>query len=338
MERGVIGARTIGRRVLRGPAIGTIRHGVRAVYTTVVKMLIRAVPGQVVRWPALLPALVRTVGDRHLRQVAGPALLALGGPADIGARWRFRWSVSYQEELSLALLLQGNRITDGWIRDHVLFGGTLPEGGAIIVTAHHANSLLGSMAFKGAVGRIGMINAAPPSDTWQRDLWRKVFGDHIFSASAPDRRAVTARRALRFLQDGGYLAIAGDGSDRAWPDGVVLGRVVRIPPGISWLSQRSGRPIVPIMLVPDGQRWRLWCGEPVAPTAESVAAGVEQCVRRAPASWPMVCWKAWHRAPSAASKARGSREGALDTTIRSPGASRMEPHRARGEATRSGHG
>src|SRR5262245_49736213 len=69
------------------------------------------------------------------------------------------------------------------------------------------------------------------------------------------------------------------------------------PTGNVWLAERSGKPVIPFMLVPEGLDWRLWQGEPVAPTMEGVIEGITACIRRAPECWTRQIAMAWLNVP-----------------------------------------
>lgn len=262
---------------------------------------------RLVRWPARVLAMIRLLLYSDTRPIAGPALEALGRPTTRSARWRFRWELCYQNEIDLLLTVQTKKLTDRWARERVICDGPVPAGGAILIAPHHTNMRLAYLALGRLLSPFGMVlTPAGAQDDWQpgdaasevmyvqrRALHRQVFGPRIFGP----RQGL--RQALRLLEAGGYLITVPDSLSPhpGWPPVRILGRELRLGLGPLWLAQRSGKPIVPFMLVPTGRIWRVWCGEPVEATQEMIAGAIEACIRRSPASWPIAWWEDWLRAP-----------------------------------------
>jgi hypothetical protein len=243
------------------------------------------------------------------RQLAGDALLALGQRNTALARWRFRWRVAYSVEANLLLGLQSDRLDLPWARQHVTYGTVPPAGGAILVSLHHANSRVGFLRLSELVRPFGVIVAATiaderPDKIGQRefaevmasysrrslDLRLRVFGQNIFSA----KRDV--RRALRFLQQDGYLVIQPDaGVDRAecWP---VLGKALSLGEGAVWFARHSGKPLIPYRVATTSHGWRVILGDPIPPTMAAMAEALEHNIRATPTMWHPDYWQRWHAA------------------------------------------
>ena len=275
--------------------------------------MLRRWPGVVWHWPAVLLATLRVLGDPGTYRVAGSALRALGRPDTRLARWRFAWLVAYERETKILIGLQADRLTAQWASKYVICDGILPPGGAILIGPHQENIRFSPLVLVAQGHRMGLIMAGD-ADTEERRraatdqdiaaddplealysplarLRERVFGAHIFYL----RNAT--RPALRFLQQGGYLLIMPDPFGGHWPPAPRLGKAMPLAPGAVWLAKHADKPIVPMMLIPEGRRWRLWLGEPIAPTAAGVAAALEACLTRAPMCWPSEYWRAWHAAP-----------------------------------------
>lgn len=283
----------------RNALISRARHGLRRGYSRAIAGAIAASPTPVWRWPAIPSATAATLIDRELRALAPEALRALGRAPTRAAQLRFRWGICYQAEVEQVLALQQERLDRAWLRRHVILEGALPPEGAILLTVHHPNVRLSVGLFACAVGRIGAISVQtherlehhlrslerPPEL-----LLRRALGPHVFPPAA-------VRRSLRFLRQGGYLIVAADEPHPAWPRASVLGRQLPLAPGIAWLARRSGRPIVPFVLIPERRRWRIRCGAPIAATDAAIADAVERCIRSAPVNWSEMRWKIWGSAP-----------------------------------------
>lgn len=226
--------------------------------------------------------------------IAGPALQVLGIRPSWIERLRFMWSLGYQIESQSLVTAQGERLTKRWIRQRVIPEGTpLPPGGAILLAIHQYNQTLRTALLAMLIQPLGII---VDRDRERSSIVLKAYGQNMYSGS---QRLQTLRRSLRFLNQGGYLVVAGDVSDPTWPRGAVLEKSMAIPPGIMWLAQQSGKPIIPFALVPSGTNWRLWFGNAVEPTVTGVAAAVEQLIRKAPTNWVTTQWLAWQAAPPA---------------------------------------
>lgn len=242
------------------------------------------------RGPAAARATVCTVLRRHATPVAADALRALGSRSGRWARWRFQWSCSYHQATQHCLWRQRSALTDAWIRDQVVVDGSVPPGGAILLTIHHAGQTLGGVRLAQVVNPCGVVTPLPIADD---PLFRRTCGTNVF---APIQGM---RAALRFLERGGYLFVMPDACAGAGVPATILRKRYACAPGIVWLAQRSGKPILPCVVIPDGTRWRAWIGAPVAATHDHVARAVEECIRRAPTSWWIAGWLQWHVAPRA---------------------------------------
>jgi len=249
--------------------------------------------------PAVPLALVRCCFDRELHRLAGPAIIALGLPDTRMARWRFVWSHCYQHEADLLLALQAARLTREWACHYVAAPESLPPDGAILITLHHAHLRLGNLRLSALVKPLGIIAGLRldhqddmPESVFtgpMTALYRRTFGPHVIY---PEPASLAARQGLRLLDQGGYLVIAVDGlgvGDAA----VVFGKALRVPRGPLWLARHSGKPIVPFIVMPERRGWRIWCGAPIAPTPEALAAAIEEAIRRAPTSWRSDAWTGW---------------------------------------------
>jgi hypothetical protein len=82
-----------------------------------------------------------------------------------------------------------------------------------------------------------------------------------------------------------------------WPRGNLLGRAIPIAPGPAWLARRTGKPLVPFMVIPGWRGWRVWFGDPIEPAHNAVAAALTDCLRRAPTSMHGNHWQIWHNTP-----------------------------------------
>ena len=198
--------------------------------------------------------------------------------------------------------------------------GSLPAGGAILLTSHHANQRLGFPMLAQLVEQLGLVadvdkqalvDGSPRRAAWTQRLdiaregfadisllYRRCFGAHLFTPSQALRRGMT------LLNNGGCLIIAPDYylpvPGRRPARMPLFGKIFPIGPGVLWLAQRSGKPIIPFMVVPVGRRWSLWLGEPVAPCEQAIAAALEAGIQRAPASWRL--WDLWLSQPQTAAE------------------------------------
>jgi hypothetical protein len=273
-------------------------------YYTFLATVLRLFPRPVWRFPAAMLALLSMIWDPEGGKLDRALLAALALPGTPAAR--LRWFRCYQRQADRVLLLQGARLTRRWAAEHVRGSDALPPGGAILLCVHHAGKRIGTFALAARHDRLGTITTMPTDaralPNADLTLWRHweavrrisppTYGTNSFSGpQAP-------RRALRFLREGGYLVVDGDAYSTDGPHYPFLGRALMIPEGTCWLAQRSGKPIIPFMTVPEGRGWRLWIGDPVPPTMAGVVAGLTNCVRRAPGSWERQAAMTWlHAAP-----------------------------------------
>jgi len=182
------------------------------------------------------------------------------------------------------------------------------------LTVHHNNSRLAALRLRAAGLPLALIAAdgaaarsaddpeheqraeeygvTQPLIAGVREARRRSYAGNIF---VPPR---AARPGRRWLLDGGGLVIAADTFAGPWARGVILKKAMPIPPGAVWLAQQTSKPIIPLVVRPRGKYWVLWLGEPLPTTTAGVAAGMESCIRQAPASWTSVCWHAWSEMPS----------------------------------------
>jgi len=289
-----------------------------ALHFLIVVTVLRGGSGSIRLWPAPMLALARLFLDPRPTRIAGPALRAVGVPDTWRGRIRFRWSFCYQRELDVVLRVQAARLSSHWVRSRMNVDGSLPAGGVILLAPHHANQRLGFLMLAQLVEQLGLVadvdpqallDTAPRRASWTqrlgiaRDefaylapLYRRFFGTHLLTPSQ------ALRRGMALLNNGGCLIIAPDyhlpapGRRPSWMP--LFGRIFSIGPGVLWLAQRSGKPIIPFMVVPVGQGWSLWLGEPVAPCEQAIAAALEACIQHAPASWRL--WDMWLRQPQTA--------------------------------------
>lgn len=289
------------------------RVGARFRYALLPRLL-RRLPWIAWRWPAALLATARWLMQREVVRVAGPALSALGQPATRLARWRFAWLVAYHEEAHFILSLQQERLTDAWAARHIRRDGAPPSGGAVLISLHHNYSRYCYWQLRLAGTSPGLV----ASDV--REGWDPAHPDYAMEyAARGDRTDYFARRrrflewlcgggiyrppeqmraAARFVQAGGNLVIMADGfTYPVWERGDLLGRAIPIAPGPAWVARRTGKPIVPFVVIPEWRGWRVWYGEPVAPTQEGVAAALTACLRRAPTTMHGIHWQIWHNSP-----------------------------------------
>jgi lauroyl/myristoyl acyltransferase len=253
--------------------------------------------------------------DRAAYRQARAALTALGQPATRQQTARFAWDLWYQRASNAVLAYQGDRVTDAWAAAHIQIDGRPPTGGAILVSVHHTNQLLGFVRMQSVIEQLGVIGMFEPTDhpavtatqppplprPWRMDesyrrlmlsrLLRRIFGPRLFAPFA------ALRPGLQLLRDGGSLILLPDHYERG-TRATLLGRQISVAEGAVVLSQRTGRPIVPCGLIPlPGRRFRLWFGEPLAVSQAAVVQALEDCVRRAPEAW--IGWGDWYRSPRA---------------------------------------
>ncbi len=310
------GAVARGGEWLRNPA-GAGRHKpgyiphyslvapVRWFYFTGMAVLLRRCRRPVWRVPALMLAAIQCVCDRHSRTLSRALLVGLGRPVTVRAWWRLHWDRCYQMQAARLLLLQSDRLTTEWATEHVRIIGRLPPGGAILVGPHHDGFRLGLLALAASIDSLGSItsDSHDPADLAVMDPTRRatilarlphqerVYGGRVF----PYREG--GRKGLRHLANGGYLVQL---TDNFWSSGtshLVLGRRLPVARGTVWFAERTGKPIVPVMVTSDGRGWRLTIAAPIPPTQEAVIAALEEGIGRAPGSWEMSIGMQWLAAP-----------------------------------------
>jgi len=270
---------------------------------------------------ARLGATVGLLGNRHMRQVAAAAVTALGRRPTAGAVWRFGWQWWYQRSVDELLAYQADRLTPAWARQHVLAPERLPPTGSILLSVHQYNlpvAAARAVQLVDDLGVVSMLDPRPPAaanagtDAFllapgprARRLghfYTRIFGGRLYTP------LVAARQGLELLQRGGSLIVLADFYGQVF--GPILGKRIPVAQGPLWLARRSGRPIVPFVLIPPRrpeQPWQLWCGAPIDPTHAAVAAALEAAIRRLPTTW--MSWRGWHAAPAwprAADEARGA--------------------------------
>jgi hypothetical protein len=259
---------------------------------------------------ARLGATLGLVGNRHMRQVATAAVRALGRRPTAGVVWRFGWQWWYQRSVDELLAYQADRLTPEWAQQHVLAPPRLPPASSILLSVHQYNlpvAAARAVQLVDDLGVVSMIDPRPPAAAnagtdgfllapgpRARVLGRfygRTFGGRLYTPMA------AARQGLELLQRGGSLIVLADFYGQVF--GPILGKRIPVAQGPVWLARRSGRPIVPFVLIPPrhpAQPWRLWCGEPIDPSPMAVAATLEAAIRRLPTTW--MSWRGWHAAPA----------------------------------------
>jgi hypothetical protein len=270
-----------------------------------------------------VPSVILACGDRATNadtyRLSRALLVACGLPPTRYRCWALSWARCFEQAEQRLLTLQMKRLSRRWLDRRVRIEGELPPGGAILLTVHHRAARLGLLALADRVDRLATIAGDPALAAFDPEAelhtldanavralylrqWllsqRKIFGGRILG------RHEAGRKGLRFLEEGGYLVVFADvfAPRVAPPDedmAAVLGRVVAIPRGPAWFGQRSGRPIIPFVVISEGSRWRIWLGEAIPPTQDAVAGALDQCIRRAPAGWQSTMAMSWLGAPPA---------------------------------------
>ncbi|MDQ2783956.1 MAG: hypothetical protein M3Y58_03015 [Chloroflexota bacterium] len=245
---------------------------------------------------------VRAV-DADTRRLVHALLPALGIPATRLTYWSLLWARCFWYEADLLLAMQPEQITTDWIRARVRLDGALPPDGAILIAPHHAAGRYGRLFLASEGVRLGGITGEPQdaahrvqSDPTFQHLWRlgHTLDDRTY-VSGVFHRWEAGQKGLRLLREGGYLSIVADDFTLGGTSHLLLGREWWLPRGPVWFAQQSGKPIVPCMVIPERRGWRLWIGEPVAPTPEAVIAALEVCICHAPESWNRTLALAWLR-------------------------------------------
>lgn len=280
-----------------------MRAPLRWFYFTLLKNLLGLSPRPVWRVPAALLACIRLFVDTDTRRLTHALLQAVGIPTTRLTFWRLLWGRCFWYEADMLLALQPERTTTAWARARVHRDGIVPPHGAILITPHHAASRFGRLLLASEGMNLGGITGEPQdaahrvqSDPTFHHLWRlsHALNDRTYVGGV-FHRWEAGRKGLRFLREGGYLSIAADDFTLGGTPHLLLGREWWLARGPVWFAQQSGKPIVPYMVIPERRGWRLWIGEPVAPTPESVIAALEACIRQAPESWNRVLALAWLR-------------------------------------------
>jgi hypothetical protein len=266
---------------------------------------------------ARLGASLGVLGNRHMRRVAAAAVEALGETPTAGAVWRFGWQWWYQRSVDELIAYQADRLTPEWAERHVL-APLRPPPSSILLSVHQFNlpvAAARAVQLVDDLGVVSVIDPLPPggADVGTEDFllppkvraralgrfYGRIFEGRIFSPT------LAARRGLELLRRGGSLIVYPDFFGQAY--GSILGRSVPVAHGALWLAHRSGRPIVPFLLIPPNRptdQWRLWCGEPIHASSAAVVATLERCIRRLPTTWPY--WRGWYAAPEASRAALGA--------------------------------
>lgn len=274
-------------------------------YYSFLRAILRPFPRPVWRLPTTALAVVSLLRGADARRLHAALLPACGHRPTRRDRWQALWSRCYQHQADLLISLQTPRCTRAWAARHVRVCGVLPPGGAILIAPHHAGQRLGTLVIADMVERLGGITGAPQDlshyprmdptlrRTWQQGsyLRARTYGDRVFT------RQEAGRKGLRLLTGGGYLVVLADDHSLGAPPHRLLGKAFSLPRGAAWFAQRSGKPIVPFMVVPVRYHWELWLGAPIPPTLDGIARGLEECIRRAPGSWSPFVAMTWMQMP-----------------------------------------
>jgi hypothetical protein len=247
-----------------------------------------------------------------MRQVATAAVTALGYSPTPGSVWRFAWDWWYQRSADELIAFQSDRLTPHWAAENVLAPAQLPPAGSILLSMHQYNLAVAAARAVQLVDALGVVSVIDvvgtqaeaeataadgfllPRGARERALaefYARTFGSRLYPPT------MAARRGLDLLRRGGSLIVLPEFYGDVC--GPILGRAISVAPGATWLSQHSGRPIVPFLLHPprrSREKWRLWCGAPIEASYEAIVATLEWCIRRMPSSWPY--WRGWYAAPA----------------------------------------
>lgn len=276
-------------------------------YFTALRHALSLFPQPVWRLLAIVLGCVHMVLDRQSRVLNVALLRALQRPTSLVSCARLHWMRAYQRQVDLILLDQHERITPQWAARHVRYSGTIPPGGAILVSVHHCADRLAGLALAAHGYHLGMIttrlddsSALMTVDPTLRQIWcltarsmEHAFGDRQF---APHE---AGRKGLQLLRAGGYLMLFADEAAQVAPFSPLLGKSVTVPRGAVWFARHSGKPLIPYMVVPEGSHWRLWVGEAVPLTQQGLCHALGNCIQRAPGSWQRYIAMSWLAAPSA---------------------------------------
>ncbi len=285
---------------------------VRWRYFVALEALLRLAPRPMWRIAAVFAAvkfLVDRASDRSMKSLQK----ALGLPPTRRMAWRLNWSRCFESQAALLLLFQWSRWTGLWAITHARLEGHLPSGGAILVAHHHANARIGLFV----LASMGYVLGAFVTDSdeyiaqrendpaitllVQRGLRAQqgTFHDRRFLVRQNVvRRAMEVRRAVHHLQQGGYISLLVDNFWLGGPRQPLLGRMVQLPMGAAVLAQRSGKPIIPFVVVTGWREWTIRFGEQVSPTAEGIAQALTWCIAQAPGSWEPEIATAWSNSPA----------------------------------------
>lgn len=259
---------------------------------------------------ARLGATLGVLGNRHMTHVAAAAVTALGMRTTAAVVWRFAWQWWYQRSVDELLAYQADRLTPAWATRHVLAPERLPPPGSILLSIHQYNLPVAAARAVQLVSELGVVSMMDPQPTGADN----AMADSFLLPSGPRARALArfygqifeerlytptaaARQGLQLLQRGGSLIVLADFYGRVF--GSILGKRIPVAQGPVWLARRSGRPIVPFLLIPPRRPelpWQLWCGEPIEPSPTAVVATLEAAIRRLPSTW--MSWRGWRSAPA----------------------------------------
>ncbi|MBI2885060.1 MAG: lysophospholipid acyltransferase family protein [Candidatus Omnitrophica bacterium] len=220
-------------------------------------------------------------------------------PSDHRVREVFRNFARYLVEFFRAFAAAPpSVIIDG--REHLESVARTGHGG-IVLSAHLGNWELGGML----LSRMGLPFSAVALR--HRSLWVNRFFDRQRTREGifviPLGPSAT-RECLARIRHGGFVAILGDREFGS--NGIpvrFLGRRVPLPRGPALLSLRTGAPVIPVLMIREGQwRFRLVIAPPIWPTAAPASAGpaalaaaltqeyagaIERYIRRFPTQWLM---------------------------------------------------
>jgi hypothetical protein len=274
-------------------------------YYTVLKAVFRPFPHPVWRVPALLLGTLRAWSDAE-RRLSRALLEALGMPTTPFHRWRMQWVRSYCDQAETVLLPQASRYTRDWVRRQIdCTGVTLPPGGAVLIAPHCAMGVTGFLALATLVDHLVLVSQDPRhpdlqqlEDETQRLHWQhtRMAQERVVPMTVLTREEA-GRTGLRLLRDGASLILFADAFRADGPTHRLLGRDVSVSRGAAWFAQRSGKPLIPWMVVPHRFGWRLWIGDPLPPTEEGLIRGLETCIRIAPQCWWRTLGMTWLESP-----------------------------------------
>lgn len=155
---------------------------------------------------------------------------------------RRRWFYRLLQAIVRGLLgLFGSLHVEG--REH------FPKEGPYIVAVNHLHWMDIPVIFVILPHEVATFAAEKWERHWFVGTLLRVFGHAIFvQRGEPDRRAIT--RAIRWLQAGGVLGIAPEGT-RSRTGALQPGK-----PGTAYLATRTGVPVVPVAIWGQEKFWR----------------------------------------------------------------------------------